>query len=134
MALLGDDMQIDVRGFRHELLDRQVIQVLAQTMQSGPSDDGLRDPVLTNIGRRRTGSVASREIHDGRTEVPGKLKARFQRSLSFRILVAPARNMQNVQLCAERLRKPGSANDQVTRLGVRANADGDLLRDARVTR
>ena len=127
MCLLGDDMEIDVRGFGHKLLNGEIVKVFAQAVQSRSADNGLGDALLANIGRGDASRVASCEVHDRGTEVFCELQAGFEGALTLRDGVAVTGYVKDVELGGESFGEAGAACDEIAGLGVGADAYGDLF-------
>src|ERR1700761_7915436 len=113
MPLLGNNMQVDVWRFRHELLNREIVQVAAQPVHSRPPHNRLRYSILSYKRRSHVSGVPAREWNDIRSEISSKLQARLQGTLSLRQLVATAQNVQNVQFRPQGLCKPGSSRNKI---------------------
>ena len=67
-----------MRRLRHEALNREVVEVLAQPVQRGAAEDGLGDAVFLDEGRGGGRDVLAVEMNDLCAEVGGKLQARLQ--------------------------------------------------------
>src|SRR5215469_3475640 len=101
MLLLGDNVKIDMRRFGHQLLNRKIVKITAQSMDGGPPYDRLRYSIFSYKRCGRMGRVPSREGHDMRSEISCKLQAGFQRTLALYYFIPATYNVAHIQLCAQ---------------------------------
>src|SRR5215472_3356119 len=111
MPLLSDNVKIDIRRFRHELLNRQIVRIPAQSTDGGSPNNRLRYSILSYKRCSRMGRIPSREWNDMRSEISRKLQAGFQRTLALYYFIPITYNVDYIELCAQGLSQPRTAGD-----------------------
>jgi hypothetical protein len=107
-----------MRSFGHKPLDGEVVEIFSQTLECGAADDGLRDAVFADVGGVGTGSVGAGEVDDGRAKVRGEAQAGVEGAPAFRLGVAVALDVEDVEFGGEGFGEAGAADDEVA--GLRA--------------
>jgi len=133
VLFLRDDVQIDVGSFGHEPLDREVVEILAQAVERGAADDGLRDAVIADVGGVGAGGVRAGEVDDGRAKVGGEAETGVEGAFALGLGVAIAFDVEDVELGGESFGEACAAHDEVAGLRVGADADGNLFGDGPVS-
>ena len=81
--LLRDDVEVDVGSFGHEALDGEEVEILAQAVEGGAAEEGLRDALLGDVGGGGGGDAFAGELDDVGAEVFGELEAGFEGALAL---------------------------------------------------
>ena len=118
VQFLVDDVEVDVRGFGHEALDGEEVEVFAQAVESGAAEEGLRDAVLGDVGGGGGGDALAGEMDDVGSEVFGELEAGFEGAFGFGGFVFVGLDVEDVELAVEAFGEAGAAGDEVAGLGV----------------
>ena len=131
-AILVDDVEIDVRGLRHEALDGEEVEVLAKAVECGAAEERLRDALLGDVGGGGRRDALAGEMDDVGSEVFGELDAGFEGALALWRVVLWILDVEDVELAVEAFGETGAAGDEVAGLGAGADADGDFFCDGPV--
>ena len=119
-------------SFRHEALDGEEVEVLAEAMKGGAAEECLGNALLSDVGCGGGGDAFAGELDDVGAEVFGELEAGFKGALGLGRLVFVGLDVEHVEFAAEAFGKARAAGDEVASLGAVADADGYFFGDGPV--
>src|ERR1700735_4377005 len=122
--LLRDDVEVDVRGFGHEALDGEEVEVFFQAVEGRTTEERLRDALFGDVGGGDRSDALAGEVDNVGSQVFGELEASFEGALALGGFVLVILDVEDVELAIEAFGQASSAGDEVA--GLRPFADEDV--------